>query len=71
MEIFTYIVPLGAAVLYCLSIFLSVMWNLRSIRESALRTRDPLNVQLFELTYTLKYYPLVRRAHSCIICCCS
>ena len=60
IETLTYTAPLGAAVLYCLSVFFVVMWNLRSIREAAQRTRDPLNVQLFELTNTLKFYPLVR-----------
>jgi hypothetical protein len=59
MEIFTYVVPLGVAVVFCFTIFCCVMWNLKSIRESALRTKDPLNLQLYELTSTLKYYPVV------------
>jgi len=59
MEIFTYVLPLGIAVLYCLAIFCSVMWNMRHIKESALRTRDPLNIMLYELTHKLKFYPVV------------
>lgn len=59
MEIFTYIAPLGVAVVYCLGVFCFVMWNMQAIKESALRTKDPLNLQLYELTYTLKFYPVV------------
>ena len=59
VEFWTYFVPITVAVIYCLSVFVRVMWNIVEIKNSAKRTRDPLNAQLYELTQALKYYPMV------------
>lgn len=59
MEILTYILPLSISVVYCLSILLAVLYNMKNIKESALKMRDPLNIELYELIRVLKYFPVV------------